>query len=159
MKKLNPKAARAIGEKYFKKRKGKVEQDFVRAHSESVVEIATILAKKFKANASTVATAGWVHDIGRVIESKNHALHSIELLEKEGFQIDPVIRDCVLNHGSSGTPKTKEGKILQASDKLSILSIPVLKFFLSQKNISPEDIKFMEKMTTGAYRYFKEMKF
>jgi putative nucleotidyltransferase with HDIG domain len=157
MKKLNSKSAKLIGEKYFKKIKGKIEQDFIKTHSEAVVMIAAILAKKFKADVSAVTIAGWVHDIGRTIESENHPQHSVALIEKEGFKLEPIVKDCIINHSSHCKPQTKEGKILQASDKLSILSIPVLKYFLQQKNILSEDVEFIEKMTTGANYHFKNL--
>lgn len=159
MKKLNPKSAKIIAQKYFKKIKPKIEQDFAQAHSEAVVEISIILAKKMKANSSVVETAAWVHDIGRVIGSDNHAEHSLKLLEKEGYQIEPMIEDCILNHGSSGQPKSKEAIILQAADKLSILSIPILKLLLKQKSISASDIKYLVKMTTGAIKRLEGLNF
>lgn len=159
MKKLNQKSARILAQKYFKKIKGKEDQDFSRIHTEAVVEISTILAKKFKANLPAVVIASWVHDIGYVTERTNHARHSLEILEKEGFLIDSTVNDCVLNHGTGCNPQTKEGKILQASDKLSILSIPVLKLLLKQKNILPDDIEFLKKMTDGAVSHMGRLKF
>lgn len=61
----------------------------------------------------------WIHDLGKTIEDKDHAQHSIEILEKE-FELDEVDRDCILNHGSGGEPKTKEGKIFRYADGLSL---------------------------------------
>lgn len=159
MKKLTPKSAKIIAEKYFKKLRGKEEQDFARIHSKAVVETATILAKKYKADIKTVITAGWVHDIGYTIEKSGHAKYSVDLLKKEGFVITELVKDCILNHGTDGKPVSKEAKILQIADKLSILNISILKLLLKQRNILPEDIEFMTKMTTGAIEHIKKIDF
>jgi len=157
MKKLTTKLARLTAEKYFKKHKDKEGQEFAKVHTEAVVEIAVILAEKFKADASTVKISGWLHDIGSTVERADHAKHSLDLLEKDGFEISSLIKDCILNHGTGGKPKSKEAKILQMADKLSILSIPVLKLLFKQKDITSGDIEFVNKMTMGAVAYLKEL--
>jgi HD superfamily phosphodiesterase len=157
MKKLTPESAKEIAEKYFLKHKDKAEQDFIRIHSSAVAEIGVILAKKFKADVSIVEVAAWIHDIGTVIERTNHANHSLDLLKKEGFEVDALIEDCVLNHGTGGDPKSEEAKLLQMADKLSILSILVLKLLLDQEGILPSDVEFVNKMTTGAVEYLKRL--
>ena len=157
MKKLTPKNAKLIAEKYFKRHKEKEGRDFAKVHSGAVAEIAVVLAKKFKADASSVEISGWVHDIGSTVERNNHAVHSLDLLEKEGFEISALVRDCILNHRTNGQPKSQEAKILQMADKLSILSIPVLKILFSQKSISPYDIEFIDKMTSGALDHLKNL--
>jgi HD superfamily phosphodiesterase len=157
MKKFTHRTAKLTAEKYFKKRKDKEEQDFARVHTKAVVEIGVILAKKFKVDISAVEISGWVHDIGSTVERNNHAKHSLNLLEKEGFDVNPLIKDCILNHGTDGKPESKEAKILQMADKLSILSIPVLNILFKQKTISNSDIEFVNKMTIGAMAYLKEV--
>ncbi|MEK9177618.1 MAG: HD domain-containing protein [Patescibacteria group bacterium] len=159
MNKLTQKSAKIIAEKYFKKLHGKEEQDFAIIHSEAVVEVATILAKKYKADVNTVITAGWVHDIGYAIEKPMHAKHSVDLLKKEGFEITQPVEECILNHGTDGKPVSKEAKILQMADKLSIINISILKLLFKQKNILPEDIEFMIKMATGAIEHLKKINF
>jgi HD superfamily phosphodiesterase len=155
--KLTPKIAKLTAEKYFRKHKDKEERDFARVHTAAVVEIAVILAKKFKTDVSTVEISGWLHDIGSIVERSDHAKYSLDLLNKEGFEVSPLIKDCILNHGTDGKPESKEAKILQIADKLSILSIPVLKLLFKQKSITPYDIEFVDKMTTGAVAYLKEL--
>lgn len=157
MKKLTPKLARKITEKYFKKYQDKEEREFARIHTMAVVEIAVILANKFSADTSVVEISAWLHDIGSTIERVDHARHGLELLEKEKFEIDPLIKDCILNHGTDGKPESKEAKILQMADKLSILSIPVLNLLFQQKSITSYDIEFVNKMTTGAVTYLEEL--
>lgn len=157
MKKLTPQSAKEIAEKYFLKHKDKSEQDFTRIHTNAVVEIGIILAKKFKADISIVEASAWVHDIGSVIERSNHARHSLDLLREEEFEIDTLTEDCILNHGNGGNPKSEEAKLLQMADKLSILSIPVLKLLLEQESILLSDVDFVNKMTTGAVEYLKKL--
>ena len=43
------------------------------------------------------------------------------------------------------------------ADKLSILSIPVLKLLLDQEKILPGDVEFINKMTTGAVEYLRRL--
>ena len=58
-----------------------------------------------------------------------------------------------MNHGTNGQPKSPEAKILQIADKLSILSIPVLKLLFKQKEITLNDIEFVKNLegTTSNY--------
>ena len=157
MKKLTPKLAKLMAEKYFKKHQDKEGRDFAKVHTTAVVEIAIILAKKISANVPTVTISGWLHDIGSTVERSDHAKHSLALLEKKGFEISPLIRKCILNHGTDGKPESKEARVLQMADKLSILSIPVLNILFKQKTITPDDIEFVSKMTTGAVAYLKAL--
>lgn len=157
MKILTPTSAQTLAEKYFKKLKRKDEIDFARVHSRAVMEIAVMLAKRLGADARAVAVAGWVHDIGKVTARDGHARHSVELLEAEGIKLSPAVRDAILNHGTEGKPKTKEGKILQMADKMSILSVPVLEIVLREKKLLPEDLAFIKKMTSGAVEYLERL--
>ncbi len=157
MKTFTVELAKKIAEDFFKKHPEKIEEDFARTHTQAVAQIAVILAKKLNLNVETVEMSAWVHDIGYIVEKKNHALHSVELLEKEGFEIAPIVRDCILNHGTDGKPESKEAKVLQMADKLSILSIPVLELLLRQEKITTDDVAFVEKMTNGAVSYLKKL--
>ena len=69
----------------------------------------------------------WVHDIGKIISKENHAKLGLELLKKD-FELNLIDIDCILNHGSSTTPKTKEGKIFRYIDGLSLFTQEVLNF-------------------------------
>ena len=122
-----------------------------------MVEIAILLAKKSKLDVSSIEMAAWLHDIGSTVERDDHAKFSLDLLEQEGFGVSELIKDCILNHGTNGKPKSEEAKILQMADKLSILSIPVLKLIFKQQSITLYDIEFVNKMTTGAVAYLKEL--
>jgi putative nucleotidyltransferase with HDIG domain len=157
MKKLTTKIAKSIALKYFRKDKNKIEKEFALIHAEAVAKISKLLAKRLNANISVVEACAWVHDIGKIIEIKNHAEHSLVLLEKEKVEITHLLRDCILNHGTNGKPLSLEAKILQMADKMSILSIPVLKLILEQEKIPESDVEFVNKLTTGAVNYLKDL--
>jgi putative nucleotidyltransferase with HDIG domain len=157
MKKLTTKIAKSIALKYFRKDKNKIEKEFALIHAEAVAKISKLLAKRLNANISVVESCAWVHDIGKIIEIENHAKHSLILLEKEKIEITSLIKDCILNHGTSGKPLFLEAKILQMADKMSILSIPVLKLILEQKKIPESDVEFVNKMTTSSVNYLKNL--
>jgi putative nucleotidyltransferase with HDIG domain len=157
MKKLTPRIAKSIAFKYSKREKNKMERDFALIHAEAVVKISKILAKRLGADASVTEACGWVHDIGKIVEMENHAEHSISLLEKEKIEVTQQIKDCILNHATSGKPLSPEAKIIQMADKMSILSIPVLKLILEQKKITESDVEFVNKMVTGSVNYLKNL--
>ena len=56
----------------------------------------------------------WVHDIGKIKSEENHGELSIEILNNS-FNLDEIDKECILNHGSSGTPKSEEAKIFQTA--------------------------------------------
>lgn len=157
MKKLTPRIAKSIAFKYSKREKNKIERDFALIHAEAVVKISKILAKRLGADVSVVEACGWVHDIGKVVEMENHAEHGLTLLEKEKIEVTQHIKDCILNHGTSGKPLSSEAKIIQMADKMSILSIPFLKLIFEQKKITESDVEFVNIMSTGSVNYLKNL--
>ena len=157
MKVFTPKKAKLVANWYFNRHKNIEEKNFAKVHAAAVVEIAILLAKKSKLDVSSIEMAAWLHDIGSTVERDDHAKFSLDLLEQEGFGVSELIKDCILNHGTNGKPKSEEAKILQMADKLSILSIPVLKLIFKQQSITLYDIEFVNKMTTGAVAYLKEL--
>ncbi len=157
MKKLTPLIAKEIAEKYFLQKGDKAEQDFSRTHTEAVVEVALILAKKFHLDESLIERTAWVHDIGKVINMADHEAHAISLLEKEGIEVIEIERDCILNHGVKSSPKSEEAKVIQMSDKLSILSIPMLTLLFEQESVLPSDVEFYKKMTEGSLNFLRLM--
>ncbi len=149
--------AKNLATESFGKYREKIEGNFALIHTEAVAKISVILAKKFNLNIEIVEICAWVHDIGYLIDRENHAEHSVKIIEDKGFEVTPIMRDCIINHGTDGKPESEEAKILQMADKLSILSIPVLEIILSQEKVLPEDIKFVEKMTGGAVNFLKKL--
>jgi HD superfamily phosphodiesterase len=150
MERLTPKTAEEFARGIFSKLKDKEEREFRLVHPVLVSETALILAKKInrKVNFDTLKIAAWVHDVGYSIEAKNHAEHSLKILN-EKFDIDNVLKDCIINHGSEATPETDEGKIIQLADKAFILDRDLLRLVLksSKEKADSEYIDFIKKMS------------
>jgi len=87
-------------------------------HSECIIDSIHFLSDEIPDKNKFVSLA-WVHDIGKVISEKDHAKHSLQIL-RETFELDAVEIDCILNHGSSNKPETKEGNIFRYLDGLSL---------------------------------------
>ncbi len=124
-------------------------------HSKSMIKILEILCKDKDVDKKKLFALAWVHDIGRTVSDENHAKFSLELLEEE-FSLDDVDKDCILNHGSSGNPKTKEGKIFRYADGLSVFTKEAIlfRFFAGGKQgLSFEEIK---DEITRSYNKYKE---
>lgn len=132
--------------------------DFIFLHSKNVSEIAIILSEGKKVDKDILRTAGWVHDIGKSVSEENHEIYSIEILEKD-YILDDKLKDCILNHGTSGKPITEEGKIFRIADKASILDRDTI-FLLIKENkgkIKKEDIEFIKLMTEKAVERLGEV--
>ncbi len=126
MKKLTIESAREYAIKKFKK----LPELYCKwniIHSQSIIEILKILTKNKKVNKKKLFALAWVHDIGKIISEQNHAQLSIEILKKD-FYLDAIDIDCILNHGSSKNPKTKEGKIFRYADGLSMFTPLAINF-------------------------------
>jgi HD superfamily phosphodiesterase len=155
MNRINHDNAEHIALEYFSALKDNGEKEFNIIHSKAVVEIVSLLGMRVKADIDNLVAAAWVHDIGKTVSISDHAKHSVELLIKDGYTLTLIQEDCILNHGTGSTPKTREGRIIQAADKLSILSIPILELLLKQKKILETDIDFIIKMTKGAIEHLR----
>lgn len=127
---------------------GEISNQFHYVHTKNVVNIIGLISKKFKLDIDKMQAIAWVHDIGYIVENtKDHAKDSINLLEKEKIKLDEVDKDCILNHGSDKTPQTKEGKIMQIADKLSVFDSDLIEILLKQKEITEEDIHMFNQLT------------
>ena len=154
--KLTKEKAKELANKYLLDSKIK-DGEFLYAHTKGVVEAAKLLAKREKLDIKKIESCAWVHDIGSYLEQESHAKKGIELLEKEGIDIDEVLRDCVLNHGNSGNPTTKEGKIMQIADKISIMNNDFLEILLNKK-IGKEEIGFIKMMFDKSIKMLEKLK-
>jgi len=157
--KLTIDKAREILKRESNKIKNVGDRDFNIMHSEHVVKIAKILASKKNLDNEILELAGLLHDIGKAIGGKNHAQCSVEILEKEGFELDNKLRDCILQHGGDKTPTTDEGKIIRWADKISVLNPEIMDLVIktNEDKISEEDIKFIKKMTSKAVNFLGEI--
>ncbi len=154
--KLTKQKAKQLAEKYLLESKIK-DGEFLYVHTKGVVEAAKLLAKRENLNIEKLESCAWVHDIGYYIEQESHAKKGIELLEKEGIDIDEILKDCVLNHGNSGNPTTKEGNIMQIADKISIMNQDFLEILLNNK-IGKEEIDFIKMMFDKSIKMLERLK-
>ncbi len=162
--KINLEKARELAEKYgeiIASKQEEIEKEefkkFFLLHCESVGEAAVALSKG-KADEEILRIAGWVHDIGKAISYKEHAKHSLKILEKN-FEINEKLKDCILNHSSDKNPKTKEGKIFRVADKAFILNPKYLKFLVENtEELRKEEVKFIKLMVEKAIDLLKNYK-
>lgn len=155
--KLTENLAKKLAQKYLFNEKTK-DGKFLFLHTERFVFCVKLLAKKFKIDEKKLVVAAWTHDIGYFLGAEKHAEKSLQLLEKENVQIEEEIKDAILNHGSSASPKTIYGKIMQIADKISIIDRDVLKLLFKQEKISEEDINFFEMVFPSCLEMLKKLK-
>ena len=160
---LNEGLAKRILKDCLKKIKNKEDREWLYLHSKLMREASLILAKNEKINTKALKIAAWVHDIGYIKGNGNHAKYSIEILEKEyKVKIDPVVKDCILNHTFGKKPKTKEGKIFQVADKLFIINrdfLEYLKKFKREKKLKKEEVDFIKKVLDRVTILMRDYKF
>jgi len=155
------KIAEEKGEEIARKNKEGIDpkeyKEFFLQHSKLVGDIALILAEKKNVDKELLRIVGWIHDIGKAIDDENHAEHSVELIKKE-YEIDDKLRDCILNHGPSGKPKTEEGKVIKVADKAAFLNPEFISLLVkySKKKIKKEDIKFIRRIVNSAVDLLEE---
>jgi putative nucleotidyltransferase with HDIG domain len=129
-------------------------------HSKLVGEMAVILAKNKKIDHDLLRIAGYLHDIGYSVDKENHSEHSFKLLENE-YEISPVLKDCIINHGKESSPQTAEGKLIQLADRIWVfnqeLVIKLLRY--NENKIKEKDIEFLKKTSARAIEYFEKTDF
>jgi len=68
--------------------------------------------------------AGWLHDMGKLINKEHHNVMSLEYLDKFVMQykeyeyMTSELFDCIYNHRTTGTPETIYGIIFRWADKM-----------------------------------------
>ncbi|MGC9310069.1 MAG: HD domain-containing protein [Candidatus Nanoarchaeia archaeon] len=123
-------------------------------HSEGIIKILSILSQNKNFNKNKLFALAWVHDLGKTISEEDHAKLSLEILKKE-FILDGVDIDCIINHGSSGNPKTEDGKIFRYADGLSLFTKRVIRFRFfaeAKEGLSFEDIEERIKKFYNKYK-------
>ncbi|MDR3149773.1 MAG: deoxyguanosinetriphosphate triphosphohydrolase [Oscillospiraceae bacterium] len=106
-------------------------------HTLEVVSIAKTIARALRLNEDLTVAIACGHDIGhtpfghageRALNSitgsfrhNEQSLRAADKLEKSGAGLNLTyeVRDGILNHTSSGSPSTAEGKVVQISDRLA----------------------------------------
>jgi len=131
----------------------RVEQEFNFLHSSYLIEA----LEELPHNGITLVrlrALAWIHDVGKVLGNENHAEDSLKILEKE-FILTEVDKDCILNHGSSSIPKTKEGMLFRMADGLSLFYPEIAKFVLNKESEETNDEKAKANFKERYDKYLK----
>lgn len=152
MTKIKIEVAKKIAIETIGKLDDKSRKDFLLIHSEKVGLVANLLAASVNMQNDLFMVAGWLHDIGNIIDNENHAENSLTILKERGVDVDEVLKDCILNHGDKKEAKTLEGKIFQIADKLSIFDIDTMEVFIKFGGLpmNKDYISFLRKLTKTA---------
>ncbi len=148
-------------EEIFNNSLGEIKDDksreFLKVHVPAVKSTCIILSENKNLDRDLLIIASWVHDIGYSINEKKHPEESLKLLEeKYGFYINETLKDCILNHGAKGIPKTNEGRIFQIADKISLFDKEILSLFL--KNISnKDDFDYFKYLVSNALDFLRHL--
>lgn len=109
-------------------------------HTLEVSQTARTVAKALRLNEDLVEAIALGHDLGHTpfghageralndvcpfgFEHSQQSVRTVERLEKkgQGLNLTYEVRDGILNHQTSGTPHTLEGKIVRLSDKIAYI--------------------------------------
>lgn len=118
---LNEKNAKNFAIKVLSKKFKDSDLKWIIEHCKNVKRCCQILKRK-DIDQESLKISAWLHDLGRIVSEETHSEESLKITKKEFSNINSIIEDCILNHSFSKVPKTKEGKIFQLADKMSLLS-------------------------------------
>lgn len=154
MNKPTPESAEKFARKAFLNDKTPEDRDWHLFHSKAVGDCAIILAGKEKVDKKLIKIAGWLHDIGQIVSMEDHASRSLKMAEKE-FEINDKLKDCIINHGNHGEPVCEEARLINISDKVSMLNPEFIKLFMKDSANKPsdkkvKDIDFVKSMLSNA---------
>lgn len=129
-------------------------REFFLIHSEKVAKVAKMIAKKIWIDTEVFEIAGRVHDIWYAKDMDNHSDFSLSILEELWYEINDILKDCILNHWNKKIPTTKEWKIFQLADKLSIIDSDIIEIVLEYWTfpINDKDLAFLKGMSENAFR-------
>jgi len=154
--KLTEESARQFAENLFKSKMKGLEKRFIIQHTKGVIKTALNLAKGKKVDLESIKIAGWLHDVGRAVNIENHAEISVKLAEENFGALNDVVKDCILNHGSSKNPQTKEGKIIQLADKLSIMNdFKLFKIVFAKEKYKEKSIEMVKMVSDDLIEVLK----
>lgn len=110
-------------------------------HTLEVSQNARTIAKALRLNEDLTEAIALGHDLGHTpfghageralnaacslgFKHNEQSVRVVEILEKqgEGLNLTWEVRDGILNHKTSGTPHTLEGKVVQLSDKIAYIN-------------------------------------
>lgn len=95
-------------------------------HCAAVIEACIGMANNTDLELEIFIVAGWIHDMGKLVDKKTHHIESLKYLNKflnqnteyEKWKLE--LKDCILNHRTNGTPKTIYGIIFKCADKVAL---------------------------------------
>ena len=130
---INEEAARKFAEDSFSKL-AELDCKWNITHVKCMIRAIKQLTKK-ESIINRLVPLAWIHDIGKIKREKDHAKLSVEILEKNKFNLDNIDKDCVLNHGSNGKPESEEAKIFRVADGISLFypELLLLRFYAEAK--------------------------
>ena len=108
-------------------------------HTLEVSQIARTIAKALQLNEDLTEAIALGHDLGHTpfghageealnsvcgFKHYEQSIRIVEVLEKKGrgLNLTKEVKDGILNHKTSGTPSTLEGKIVRLSDKIAYIN-------------------------------------
>ena len=97
-----------------------------RIHCNCVVEICLQAITNTRYNPDIFIIAGWIHDMGKLVNKELHHEKSIEFLDEflslhpRYAPLKPVLVDCIRNHRRNGVPATIEGELFKVADKIAL---------------------------------------
>lgn len=98
----------------------------MKIHSKCVVDACLGMVKNTDLNPVVFILAGWLHDLGKLIDKEQHHVESMKFMKKflnnhtQYKELEEVISDCILNHRTKGNPVTIYGQIFQVADKVAL---------------------------------------
>ena len=127
--------------KTYKQYQGKFGSNFMILVTKKMINI--ILEENPKhVNVNALILGAYLHDIGRVKDdSEQHTFEGVKIALKffKSMNFDDkytinIVKDCILNHGSSAKPLTKEGELVQKLDKIVLIDKDVVSIYMAQLN-------------------------
>ncbi len=111
--------------KFWKNKVGDKNQDI---HCGTVIEACLGMITHTNLEGEIFIIAGWLHDLGKIINKHNHHIESLRFLNeflelhKDYKKWRCELEDCILNHRTGMKPKTLYGQIFQIADKVGLLN-------------------------------------
>jgi HD superfamily phosphohydrolase YqeK len=116
---------------FWKKEMGDQKHDI---HCGAVIEACLGMIKNTNMKEEIFIIAGWIHDMGKLVDKEKHHIESLKYLDKflenypEYKKWDFELRDCIQNHRTGCNPETLYGEIMKVADKVSLKNIDWLEF-------------------------------
>lgn len=123
------------------------------SHMESVVKYTIeILKHGEQANKEVCIISAYWHDVGRIVQKKDHALISADMLKEEmqkmGYSKE-IIEQCYLaiyKHSWYDMPETLEGMVVRDADKIDFIGIGRWKQCIEENHKCESIIKLLPKL-------------